>query len=335
MNALAMPHAPSVVRLTEWDFGDFPYGLEPLFMPPAAHTGAGVARPPLLPSCDPRRICRELDALTGSGPTAARLDVVPPSSHTQLFWFRWMTGHQVSFALWRLMGRAVEHVAEPAGGGHRPGALAELETYTHAYSAMLLYSASCPRSLYQSLIRPALALQHRAFSGTWAPDFAQVRSLLRGRPLPWLRQPGAAGLRAALDAQRMVHDSVAARLVPNGRSLLQQAIHEQPVRSSERTAVLYDNFFMTLRGPVTDGQVAGQLLRRLRAVALDLAGNGLYPLGSDEAEENPDGWESSVGECERRLFSVLADTAARAADVARESTTAGPAQPPTAGQPAT
>lgn len=330
MNALAMPEAPSVVRLEEWDFGDFPYGLEPLFMPPAAHTGAGVERPPLLPPCDSQRICRELDALTGSGQTAADLDVVPAPSHAQLFWFRWMTGHQVSFALWRLMGRVVEHVADPAAGP-RPAALPELETYTHAYSAMLLYSSSCPRSLYQSLIRPALALQHRAFSGTWAPDFAQVRPLLRGRPLPWLRQADAVGLRAALDAQRMVHDSVAARLVPNGRSLLQQAIHEQPVRPSERTAVLYDNFFMTLRGPVTDGQVAVQLLRRLRAVALDLAGNGLYPLGSDEVEENPDGWESSVGDCERRLFSVLADTAAGAADLARQGITAGPAQPPAAG----
>jgi hypothetical protein len=318
MNTLTTPHTPGVVRVGDWDFGDFPYGLEPLAMPPAGHARASVERRPPLPSCEPERICRELRALTGSGPTAAHLGTLPAPSYDELFWFRWITGHQVTFALWRLMGRVLDDLP---GREAVPGsaAMAKLEAYTHGYCAMLLYCGSCPRGLYQSLIRSAMFLQHRGFSGTWAPDFAQVRALMRGRPLPWLHDGRASGLRTAVDAQRAVHDSVAARLVPNGRSLLQQSISESPVRPSERTAVLYDNFFMTLRGPVPDEGVAVQLLRRLRAVALDLAVNGLYPLGRSDDGEETDGWNGPVGECERRLGSVLAVAAAHAADLARQA----------------
>ncbi|MEU6083130.1 hypothetical protein [Streptomyces sp. NPDC047108] len=319
MNTLTPPAAYDLLRVGDWDFGDFPYALEPLAMPPAGQARASTEHRPLTaPPCDPDRICGDLRALTGTGPAAGHLAVPPAPSYDQLFWFRWITGHQVTFALWRLMGRILDDAAarETAPG---PAETARLESYTHGYCAMLLYSGSCPRALYQSLIRPAMFLQHRGFSGTWAPDFAQVRGLMRGRPLPWLRHGRATGLRIAVDTQRAVHDRVAARLVPNGRSLLQQTIAESPVRPSERTAVLYDNFFMTLRGPVPDTAVAAQLLRRLRAVALDLAVNGLYPLGLDDDGEEAAVGNISVAACERRLGSVLAVAADHAADLARQA----------------
>ncbi|GAB3123787.1 hypothetical protein GCM10027160_44510 [Streptomyces calidiresistens] len=319
MSTLTPPFAPGAVRVGDWDFGDFPYGLEPLVMPPAGHAGASAEhRSVTLPPCEPERICLELRALTGSRPGIAHLGVPSAPSYDQLFWFRWITGHQVTFALWRLMGRILEELSprDPVPG---PAAMERLESYTHCYCAMLLYSGSCPRALYQSLIRPAMFLQHRGFSGLWAPDFTQVRGLMRGRPVPWLRDGRATGLRAAVHSQREVHDSVAARLVPGGRSLLQQSVTENPVRPSERTAVLYDNFFMTLRGPVPDEAVAGQLLRRLRAVGLDLAVNGLYPLGRDEDGEGAEGWNGSVARCERRLGTVLANAAAHAAGPARQA----------------
>ncbi|WP_433544697.1 hypothetical protein ACQPZG_05565 [Streptomyces sp. CA-294286] len=321
MNALVTSPAPGALRVGDWDFGDFPYGLEPLAMPPAGDTEEGMERRPLVLSCEPEQICFELRALTGSGPTCADLGDLPAPSYDQLFWFRWITGHQVTFALWRLMGRILEDLPEPRAVPG-PDAMAKLEAYTQGYCAMLLYSGSCPRGLYGSLIRSAMFLQHRAFSGTWAPDFAQVRGLMRGRPLPWMEDGRAAGLRAALDAHRAVHDSVAARLVPNGRSLLQQSIDESPVRPSERTAVLYDNFFMTLRGPVPDEAVAVQLLRRLRAVALDLAGNGLYPLGRGDGGEENDEWGGPVAECERELSSVLAVVAHHASGLAHQASPA-------------
>ena len=88
------------------------------------------------------------------------------------------------------------------------------------------------------------------------------------------------------------------------------------MQPSERTSVLYDNFFMTLRAPVSDGVVATQLLRRLRVVALDLAVNGLYPLGREEALDGTEFWESAVARAECRLPAVLTAAANFAADVA-------------------
>ncbi|OJF15648.1 hypothetical protein [Couchioplanes caeruleus] len=306
-------------RVQAWDFGDFPYGLEPLTMPPTGDARAvRHAAAPDVPDCDVDRVCAELRLLDGGRHGAGRFDLPPASTYEQLFWFRWISGHQVTFALWRLMGALLaEYPADgPAPGG---AVLDRLETYVHGYGAMLLYSGSCPRDLYTTLIRPAMFLQHRGFSGTWAPDFRQVRSLLRGRSRGWLQEDDAAGVRAAVEAHRAIHEDVAARLVPNGRSLLQDSVAEAPVSPSERTSVLYDNFFMTLRAPVTDAAVAGQLLRRLRAVALDLAANGLYPLGRDEAvdETQPEG--AMVAHGERRLGTVVTAVGSHTADVAWRS----------------
>ncbi|MBW1600573.1 L-tyrosine 3-hydroxylase [Streptomyces sp. JJ66] len=310
MSALTSPPRTTAQPVAAWDFGDFPYGLEPLVMPPVGQAPADAEHQPLtVPPCDPERVCVELSVLSGQEPAGPALLAAPPiAAYDQLFWFRWITGHQVTFALWHLTGRLIAEAS--AHGAPQPGVLERLETYTHAYCAMLLYSGSCPRGVYQSLIRPVMFLQHRAFSGTWAPDFAPVRALYRGRPLPWLNDERAAGLRAAIDTHRAVHDSVAARLVPSGHSLLQQTMAQTPVRPSERTAALYDNFFMTLRGPVSDAAVAAQLLRRLRAVALDLAGNGLYPLGRDDDAEV---WHGSVAACERRIGAILPEAARHAA----------------------
>lgn len=315
-----------------WDFGDFPYGLEALVMPPVPGTPAAPSQPqphpqrpqPLVtvPDGDPELISREVRLLTGAVPTlvtdaAPVHGLAPAPAYDQLFWFRWITGHQATFALWRLMGGLLDSTAGAAGRaeeGPDAAAVNALEAYVHAYCALLLYSGSSPRRVYQSLIRPVMFLQHRGFSGTWAPDFAQVRRLLRGRPLPWTHGERAAGLRAAVDAHREVHDSVAARLVPSGRSLLQQSIAETPVRPSERTAVLYDNFFLTLRGPVEDRDVVVQLLRRLRAVALDLSVNGLYPLGRDA----DDGEAPVVAAAERRVGISLSAAAEHAAGLLRQ-----------------
>lgn len=303
-------------RVQAWDFGDFPYGLEPLTMPPAgkARVLAGVVAPEV-PECDVEQVCAQLRLLDGGARDAGRFDLASPATYEQLFWFRWITGHQVTFAYWRLMGALLdEHPTDGAPPG--PEVLERLETYVHGYGAMLLYSGSCPRDLYSTLIRPAMFRQHRGFSGTWAPDFHQVRSLLRGRLRGWLRDRSAAGVRSAVEAHCAIHEDVAARLVPEGRSLLQESIGEAPVRPSLRTAVLYDNFFMTLRAPISDGTVAVQLLRRLRAVALDLAANGLYPLGRDETTEETPASAAMVAHGERRLGRVVTATASYAAEVA-------------------
>ncbi|MFI6340983.1 hypothetical protein [Streptomyces sp. NPDC050535] len=243
-------------------------------------------------------------ALLAYGTSAG--EVLAPAdepSDDQLFWFRWITGHQITFLVWRLMAKLLEN---GAGRGEPDRATAaRLETYVYSYCAMLLYTGSCPHDLYQSLIRPRMFLQHRSFSGTWAPDFAPVRTLFRGRCPAGGTSPEGAGLARAIELNKTIHDGIAARLVPEGKSLLQEAMAETVARPSRRTAALYDNFFMTLRAPVADSDLIPQLLRRLRAVALDLATHGLYPRGH-EGERRPDELRGGeVAHCESRIGHLL------------------------------
>jgi hypothetical protein len=194
----------------------------------------------------------------------------------QLFWFRWITGHQVCFVLWRLVA---DTAADVLDARIAPGAaLVGIERAVRACSAMFLYSCSCPRSVYETVIRPSMFLQHPAFSGSWAPDYVPVRTLFRGRSSPVTRHPQAGDLLEAVRLYQVVHEGAAAKLVPGGRSLLQGAIKEQP-RDVRLQHLIYDNYFLTHRAPVSRHEVVAQLLRRLVAVAQDVAANGFHPAG--------------------------------------------------------
>ncbi|RAY12604.1 hypothetical protein DPM19_23680 [Actinomadura craniellae] len=284
--------------LESWDFGDFPYALEPLTLPVPGMAPLAAGDPP---QGDFAAVCRELRAFTGAWDTPVEAD--PFQSYDRLFWFRWITGHQLTFAVWQLMGRLIKPVAER--GQASAAELDALTAYTHGYCAMLLYTGSCPRPVYTGLIRPSMFLQHPGFSGTWAPDFGPVRALFRGRPQPWTDGPEAAGLRAAVETHKTIHDGIAAKLVPSGRSLLQQSMSETSVKSSAKTAVLYDNYFLTLRAPTRADRIVDQLLRRLRAVALDVAANDLYPLGHGVPRMPAEYGQDEVIACEYGLFKIL------------------------------
>ncbi|MDC0773374.1 hypothetical protein [Streptomyces sp. HD] len=285
-----------------WEFGDFPYGLEPLTMPPVGHATASFSElPHPVPDCDLDVVRFQLSALADSALAGAPEGDEP--SKEQLFWFRWITGHQITFLIWHLTGRLLAK----ATGRELPDEhdLTRLERYTYGYCAMLLYTGSCPRDLYHSLIRPRMYLQHRGFSGTWAPDFVPVRGLFRGRGPAGSSLPEAAGLARAVELNKTIHDGIAARLVPEGRSLLQQAMGATTVRVSQRTALLYDNFFMTLRAEVSEEDILAQLFHRLRAVALDVSRHGLYPLGH-EGDDRPEELRSpEVADCEAMFSHVL------------------------------
>ncbi|MFI6505382.1 hypothetical protein [Nonomuraea typhae] len=250
-----------------WDYGDFPYGLEPLIMPAPGQGAAPGPPPPGLPAVyDVERARAALEL----PPQAAGL--AQPDTVDVLYWFRWITGHQVTMLLWHLMGALVTAASEDDEADDQ--VLADLESYTNGYTAMLQYSGSCPPEVYQSLIRPRMYLQHRCFSGLWAADFAPLRRLLRGHAMPWMTGPGGTRLAEAVAVNRSAHEAVAVRLVHGGRSLLQQSSVDTSARPTPRTSLIFDTFFMAARAPVGREAVVAQLLHRVRAVALDLAANG-------------------------------------------------------------
>jgi L-tyrosine peroxygenase len=260
-----------------WEFGGFPYGLEPLTLPPA-----GAPDLPPAADADYRPICRRIRGIAALAPADA--EVVPCSDPELLYWFRWITGHQVSFVIWRLMAQLLDEVVE--GQAAWSSVLGPLCHCVRCYTAMLLYTGSCPRGAYHDVIRPTMRLQHPSFSGSWAPDYWPVKDLLRSRRLPFVRTPESADLLQAIREVQLVHDGVAAKLVPDGKSLLRQStVRRQDVRLLH---LMYDNYFLTLRAPVTRQDVVAQLLRRLLAIAHDVAVNDLHPAALAEVDGHPE-----------------------------------------------
>ncbi|GGT29160.1 hypothetical protein [Streptomyces purpureus] len=289
-----------------WDFGDFPYGLEPLTLPEPPVPGTDDGVPDVLPGGAAVAAAQPACARTGPGPASAEL------AH-QLYWFRWITGHQVTFAVWQLLAHALHQARSRPDPADSLTAMAEL---TRSYTAMLLYTSSCPKDVYAAVIRPSMYLQHRGFSGTWAPDFAPVRGLLRGKKFAWNDTPEGQALGREVRMYHAVHSGVAAKLVPDGRSLLQEtAAHPSRPQHPGMQALVYDNYFLTLRGPVTTADLVDQLRRRLRAVRLDVAANGLYPgLTPEEDAELPEELRTDdVRTCEREFHGILRRTDVSAA----------------------
>lgn len=179
------------------------------------------------------------------------------------------------------------------------------------YSAMLLYTGSCPMDTYHRIIRPSMALQHPGFSGSWARDFWPVRGLLRGRaPVP---RDSTLGRECALNF--LIHEGIAAKLVPTGKSLLQSVVKQEDMSLTRSAlATLYDMYFLTLRAAVPYEVVVRQLMRRLHAIGRDITTNGLYLAHSSSAEEKPASLRTAeVAVCEQAVAGTLLDIAAQVA----------------------
>ncbi|MFI9721798.1 hypothetical protein ACIHFE_19415 [Streptomyces sp. NPDC052396] len=288
-----------------WDFGDYPYALEPLTLP---HPGEPWLAPGAI-GTGLAASCRELLAAAGSGSLA-----VPPATAAeleQLFWFRWITGHHISFVIWRLIAARLEQLA--AGEGDPDAIAREITEYVRAYSAMMLYTGSSTREIYNRTIRPSMYRMHSTFSGTWAADYAAVRGLFRGRRLPPVPAGEAGALAQEIALSQRIHLGVAAKLVADGRSLLQHLVDQPAERQPRVWSGIFDCYFLTLRAPASGEEVLAQLLRRCKAVAMDLAANGLYPRVADYTGPTPD--ELCTPEtlaCESELADIVLRVAALA-----------------------
>ncbi|MGE5292243.1 MAG: hypothetical protein ACM3ML_34670 [Micromonosporaceae bacterium] len=289
-----------------WKFGGFTNGLEPLTLPqPRSPDGAdGYGRPGATDEDAYGSVCRLIQLAGAAG------SPLGPDGHCQpeseLYWFRWITGHQVSFISWRLMAQLIADAV--SGRLTVEAALAGLCPCIRVYTAMLLYTGSCPRGTYHEVIRPSMRLRHPSFSGSWAPDYWPVRSLLRGGRLPFTLSAGSGDVLRAVALHQLVHDGIAAKLVPDGRSLLRQS----GVRGLDLKLlhVIYDNYFLTLRAPVSRHEVIAQLLRRLVAIAQDVAANGLHPAPDENSGELPEELQTSeVASCEENFIDILYEAA--------------------------
>jgi hypothetical protein len=288
--ALALPSAAA------WDFGDFVYGLEPLTLPPPGNAwlSDGTAGADLI---DCHLGLRSADLRTIPATTTDDLE--------RLFWFRWIIGHHVSFIVWRLLAGALARLAE--GDPDDATSTRTVIEYVRAYSAMLLYSGSSPRQTYNETIRPSMYRLHTTFSGTWSADYPAVRALFRARRVPrGVTTDGAEELLREVRLSHQIHLGVASRLVVDGRSLLQHLVDNPAAHQPRIWAALFDCYFLTVRAPVTGHEILSQLLRRCKAVATDLATNGLYPAVAEYPGPGPDELRTpEVLTCEKELTEIV------------------------------
>jgi hypothetical protein len=269
-------------------FGDHAYGLEPLFLPFCSLADSQApARSALEPADLPSR-CRSL--IRAPSPTPPLPDI---SQHVdELYWFRWITGHQVTFTLWQLLERTLADASATACLTDRKVKLRHAALLVRGYSAMLLYCGSCTREVYHRLIRPSMARHHPRFSGAWARDYWGVRYVLRSGAPAHLRT-GSEELTRTCLLNNSIHESIAQKLVPDAPSLLQGTIGQGRLLKRENLFNLYDTFFLTLRAPLSAGVVLHQLLRRIQAVTLDLDTNLLYPPFISNGDRWPDASSSN------------------------------------------
>jgi len=294
-------------RVDTWDFGGYPYGLEPLVLPdPATRLDSG----------DPSPVERQLELMA----TETEDSGVRAESTEQLIWFRWIVGNQAGSALWQILDDELDLVLSAELESAARNAIGLLD----GYSALLIYAGTPTRHQYHTLIRPAMARQHRSFSGRWAQDYVPVmeklqrlRKVYRGQDLPDFVD----ALVEAAKRNHLAHVAVAAKLVPGEDSLLKAhdgtAVLGQP---TEDTASLYDCFYSTRRELVSRERIVGQLISRLRAGLRDLRTNGLYPPECDSADERPtELWSDDLVDVEERYADFFQATAHSAAAALRSA----------------
>jgi L-tyrosine peroxygenase len=293
--------------------GDYVPGNEVLTLP----------QPPPLE----RMSIREIDALLAVAPTRAALlrqlldaGLAPDRRAAEqgrlraerLFWFRWITGHQASFVLWRFLGLALAKLERDPTGGAPARTCASI---IRAYAALLVYAASCPRDIYAEKIRPYMELSHASFSGSWAVEYAPIPGLIRSLP------SRSAPRRAFEECQR-VHLAVIRKLVPGGGSVLksfqERGTGQQPTPANAQ--FYYDSFFLVRRGATEASELLAALVRRAHAITADLAADGLYPMWRSSAHEAPASLSTgTLRQLAERLDHVLLQGARATLDVARSS----------------
>jgi hypothetical protein len=290
--ALALPGT------REWDFGDFPYGLEPLTLPAPGNDwlSDGTASADLRDCFDGLAEAARAGELRTEPATADDLE--------RLFWFRWIIGHHISFVIWRCGAGGRGRLA--AGDRDRWATIMAAIEYVRAYSAMLLYTGSSTQRIYNATIRPSMYRLHSTFSGTWSADYPAVRSVFRARRVPKGVTVGGEALLREARLSHQIHLGVASKLVVDGRSLLQHLVDNPAAHQPRMWATVFDCYFLTARAPVTGHEVLSQLLRRCKAVVTDLATNGLYPAVADYDDFVPDELRTpDVLTCERELTDIV------------------------------
>lgn len=223
-----------------------------------------------------------------SCPAALNVQPVPPppfDSEAEFAWYRWVLGHHGSFVTWRLLSSALDRRD-----------FDEAAALYDAYSALLLYAGSCTPEVYAAVIRPRMTARHPAMSGTWARDYRHITAQL-AEVVP----ARGSALKEAVKFNRLVHMTVAYRLVPTGRSLLRDAGHDVHQEPTEEEQSIIDDFFLMDRAPNCVPGFVAALRARVSAILADVH---LNPARAGYDREAVNRFQEEVPEHIGRLVSI-------------------------------
>lgn len=192
-----------------------------------------------------------------------------PDGHTR---YRWITGHQVAFGVWRLLTDKLRALLDDPHPD--PSLVRDAARLYDTYSFLLLYTGSCTARRYATTVRSDMAARHPAFSGQWTRDHTALPDLLRQvrRAFP---APAVTPLTEAVRLNRRTHMAIAERLVPDGISLLRQTGRDPAQEPTETERDLSDDYFLVRRRPLCHDAFAAQIVQRIALITCDLASHGL------------------------------------------------------------
>ncbi|WP_053736489.1 hypothetical protein [Nocardia sp. NRRL S-836] len=194
-----------------------------------------------------------------------------PGDEAGLAVHRWFLGHHAAFLVWRFLSASLDRlIREPDSQLVRLTALGY-----DAYSALLAYSGSCSREVYEDVIRPLMTSFDPAFSGRWARDYEPVPGLLR-RARAALGSAAAAPLAAASKANLLAHMEVMRKLVPDGNSLLRESGRAR-LSTTDAERDRFDEFFLVSRENVCTSRYRAHRAAVFAAIGRDLAKHPVRP----------------------------------------------------------
>ncbi|MEU4969027.1 MULTISPECIES: class I SAM-dependent methyltransferase [Streptomyces] len=199
----------------------------------------------------------------------------PPADPGARIRHRWLIGHQLAFAVWRLIRHTLQELIRTSA----PQAAERAARLYDIYTVLFLYTGSCSAARYAATVRADMAAHDPALSGEWHRDHMALPDLLRQArancPASVL-----APLTAAVKRSHHIHMAVAGKLVPSGQSLLQQAGKQAGVQPTEAECDVIDDFFQVRRAPICEKAFITQAIRRLVQVVCDIRSYGLTDLES-------------------------------------------------------
>jgi hypothetical protein len=196
------------------------------------------------------------------------------------YWFRWVTGHQVVFIFWHLLGKELAYMETTGLDGARLDCCSRI---LQGGALIFEYAGSCSQEYYHKYVRPFMALAHKGFSGRWSLDYEPLPQLVKR-----IMQANVNDLllkkyhlfKKSYSLHQRLHYRVAKRLVPEGGSLLQKGKNEGTALDEvqKHHYMRSDFFFLVDRTAVSCEQLEHTLWRRINAIQMDLHSHPLPEL---------------------------------------------------------